>query len=364
MLRAKLAEKLPALVRWEQAWLRKKFTATVKAAQSLSVASSKTPVCLTGVPHPTVGIGHTLAEYNAGRVFAHLLNVPYAHCPLPEPWEQLLQFGAGDCSIPELVQQPLKILRLPVFDKHVDDALLTQLRLYIDWHAQNQRKPVLIILGYGQNVYDHSPTELILRGQYKKGLVRDGVLPDADAGQAKRQLTVELVEKTSFWAPYERLSLSIRRNKLELSLRDLRVAGKVNVAVHIRRRNAVDLKNPAVHDTESLAYRMRYIDLDYFFQRCLEVEQQYGTDRVHFNLFIQEKSEDLQVFDVFQSVRYCDDTDAYETFYNMTLSDVLITSPSSFSFKAGMLSDGVKIAPSPWWHKVPENEEWQQSAIS
>ena len=45
----------------------------------------------------------------------------------------------------------------------------------------------------------------------------------------------------------------------------------------------------------------------------------------------------------------------------MVVADILILSPSSFSYKAGIISRGIKIAKYPWWHEIPNNSEWLRS---
>jgi hypothetical protein len=40
------------------------------------------------------------------------------------------------------------------------------------------------------------------------------------------------------------------------------------------------------------------------------------------------------------------------------LADILITSPSAFSYMAGILCNGLKLANYPWWHDIPERDDW------
>ena len=39
--------------------------------------------------------------------------------------------------------------------------------------------------------------------------------------------------------------------------------------------------------------------------------------------------------------------------------DILILSKSSFSYKAGLISNNLKIAPSNFWHAYPKNKKWK-----
>ena len=353
-----ISGRFPALGRWYASYQQRRFDKVTKVAAKVEASTSFEHAYITNIPHVTVGIGHTLSEYNAGRVYAQALGLKYAHCPFPEPWEQLLNFGEDEVSIAKLKQAGVKCVRLPRFNNRLDEDALEPVRRFIAWHAKRFDGNVLFLLAYGQNVYDHSSTELILRGRYKRGLVRDGVLPEA--GQGHRTLTVGPLRRPAFWTPSVHEDRRRQSNEfVRLRLRDLRMPGKVNVAVHVRVPNAADTL-VRIESSSTAKNQTRYLSIDYFLERCLGVEQEYGADCVHFNLFVQSDAANFKMFDRFQSVRFCSDSDAYETFFNMTLSDVLITSPSSFSFKAGMLNSGTKISPSPWWHKVPHSNGWIQ----
>ena len=270
--------------------------------------------CLvTAVPNIRAGIGHTLSEYIAGRIWARKTGARYAHCAMAEPWEAMLHFAGEGPSLTELKKRGVRCYKMPRLPSHPDELDFDSIRR--KWVTLTRRGPVCIILGDGQNAYDQAYASKELRELYKAA---------PDYGQ--------------------RLNL--------------RVDGKINVSVHVRRRNKADMLNPSVHDENSAAYKARYLEGDYFLQLCRIIEQALGPDRVHFNLFSQGEEDAFAEFKELADIRFCLDTDQYETFHNLTLSDILIVSPSSFSFKAGMLCDGLKLAKYPWWHEIPEDEEW------
>ena len=99
----------------------------------------------------------------------------------------------------------------------------------------------------------------------------------------------------------------------------------------------------------------RFLDLDYFLGLCQKIERTLGADSVQFNVFGQGEQKD---YEPFKHLQLCLDSDAYESFYNLTLADILITSPSAFSYMAGMLCEGLKLANYPWWHDIPERDDW------
>lgn len=259
------------------------------------------------------GIGHTLSEYNTGCVVAELLDVEFVHIPLQEPWETFLNFGVRRKNISEVLALAPRILHLPLMSKRTDEWDLTAFKNKCITLCKD--KPVLIILGDGQNSYRQAFTSVSLRNRY--------------------------------W------SASNVSSRL-----DLRRPDKINVAVHVRRRNAADLKNPSVQDVNSPAYQSRYISSNYFLDLCRIVKMSFSPDILHFNVFSQGNDEEFKEFKDLGNVDIHLKTNPMETFHNLALADILITSPSSFSFKAGMLCKGVKLARVPWWHEIPQDDEW------
>ncbi|NEQ70152.1 MAG: hypothetical protein F6K21_32605 [Symploca sp. SIO2D2] len=267
----------------------------------------------TAAPNVLAGIGHTLAEYNTGLIWARETGATYVHYPLLQPWEEYLNFGYGIPTIVEKNISNLKRFRLPRFESDItskDFDLISKKMAYV-----SREEPILFLLGDGQNSHKQDSTSEELRSRY--------------------------------WA----------NNAISQRL-DLRKSGLTNISVHVRRRNATDMNNPAVHDPQSAAYKSRYLANDFFMNACKCIEQELGREKTHFNIFSQGKPEDFETFESLHSVELQLQTDQYETFHNLVLADILIVSPSSFSFKAGMLCKGKKIARSPWWHAIPTNDEW------
>ena len=116
--------------------------------------------------------------------------------------------------------------------------------------------------------------------------------------------------------------------------------------------------NPSVHDPDGAAYKARYRDSTFFIETCRTIESICGANNVHFNIFSQGDPADFADFKILQNISLFLDKDVYDTFHNVVLGDLLVLSPSSFSFKAGMISKGFKIAAEPWWHYIPDNQEW------
>ena len=45
------------------------------------------------------------------------------------------------------------------------------------------------------------------------------------------------------------------------------------------------------------------------------------------------------------------------TFLHFVYADLLITSKSSFSYKAALINRGIKLCPKQFWHKYPKNNK-------
>lgn len=308
-LRMYISHRWPQVMKFYLKMLNRRWD-KVKPADDLSRLNH---CYVTAIPNTRAGIGHTLSEYITGRIWAHKAGVTYAHCQLVEPWESIMHFQGDAPTLRELKKRGIKTFKMP---RHPSDPeKLDYKEITAKWASLAKEGPVCFVLGDGQNAYDIAYPSRELRQLYRSH-------PDFE----------------------KRL--------------DVRVKDKINVSVHVRRRNQADMLNPSVHDVNSPAYRARYLEGDYFLSLCRIIEEVLGADEVQFNLFSQGDPEAFSDFKVLKNLRLCLETDQYETFHNLTLSDILIVSPSSFSFKAGMLCPGLKFAKYPWWHEVPEDDEW------
>ena len=60
----------------------------------------------------------------------------------------------------------------------------------------------------------------------------------------------------------------------------------------------------------------------------------------------------------FSNVKFCYKLNEYKSFINMIYADLLITSRSSFSYKAALMCRGIKVSPQNFWHGYPKNKDW------
>lgn len=294
-------------------WRSRRYAARLVARLSPAPDAPQGPRYLAATAHRSAGIGHVLSEWNTGLLVARQLGLDFLHSSVNSPWEEFLGFSRGFPDIREFWKKSgVEIIRLPLVDwKNADVAEVLRPAI------ANIRspKPLLFMLFDGQNSYRQHTTGPELRKFY--------------------------------WSHPSRTGASI-----------LRESDAINVSVHIRRRNAMDMKNPTVHDTSGAGYKSRYLDLEYFEQLMDAVNRAVPNQKVVFNIFSQGNPADLHSLLRFGDVRFRLSESEYNTFHNLAASDVLITSPSSFSFKAGMLCGGLKLCRHPWWHEVPSDDEW------
>lgn len=268
---------------------------------------------LLATAHRTAGIGHALSEYNTGLLMARGFGLEFLHSSLASPWEEFLGFASGyTAAEPFWKQGDFELVRLPRVDWKAGDPI-EELRSTVD--SIRSSGNLLFVPFDGQNSFVQHTTGSELRKIY--------------------------------WFYKQRSGEKV-----------LREPGCLNVAVHIRRRNAMDMKNPSVHDTSGAEYRARYLDLEYFEILMQSILTALPEERVVFHIFSQGTPDGFEPLLRFGDVRLHLDVDQYNTFHNMACADVLITSPSSFSYKAGMLNPGLKLTRYPWWHEVPQDEEW------
>jgi len=134
------------------------------------------------------------------------------------------------------------------------------------------------------------------------------------------------------------------------------------VAVHIRRLNRYD---DLYHYGQS-AYDERFSDKHYYLRIMNHIRETYADRNdprpLRFHIYAQsavldrdhggnsDTDEDLVAFFGEEDVIYHIDTDMCDTFLDMVRADALVTSASSFSYTAALLSEG-EIFYRPFWHR-------------
>jgi hypothetical protein len=118
----------------------------------------------------------------------------------------------------------------------------------------------------------------------------------------------------------------------------------INVALHIRRPNPHDNRIEGA-DTH----------LKYYFNIIERIKKTMVNDKqLIFHIYSQNDMSDYDEFDK-EGLCFHLNENMFDTFTGLVAADILVTSRSSFSYTAAILSDGI-IYYQPFWH--PPGEKW------
>lgn len=264
----------------------------------------------TARPNFGAGIGHQMANWIAGYWFAKAFEVQYAYSPFPEKrWNYFLGFYLGEDNVDSLKRKGYVLRRLPMFDE--DDEREIQLQRNIISSYSNKK---IIFLAEQDQFYE-------------------------------RQYDVMLELQQKFYSAEARL-----KDQLFYS------SDHFNIAVHVRRGDILsDSSNPNL--------KMRYLANDYYLNALKYSlgfldESIVGSKEIHIFLFSQGLPEDFAEFSSFDHLHYCLGMDVCQSFLHLVMSDLLITSKSSFSYKPALLNRGIKVCPANFWHSYPNLSDW------
>jgi hypothetical protein len=260
-------------------------------------------------PNYGAGIGHQLANWNAGLYFAGYYNLKFANSPFSSSeWDSFLGFGEGEAQVDDLKKKKYKIVKLPRFDSENNNEISLIGKIINSYKAEN----ILFSLESDQGYMRQFETAKILQNKFFSAKARDD-------------------------------------DKLIYSATDF------NIAIHIRRGDIVGVK-----DDGSSLWETRWLDNQYYVNILKQVLTtiKSGKRKVEVYLFSQGKQSDFKEFEQFDNVNYCFDFNAINTFLHMCFADLLISSKSSFSYKPALISKGIKISPGVFWHGYPKTNDY------
>lgn len=305
-----LVDRVPGLracrLRGEDVWRRR---VAGRGRRSLASGLPEGRRFLAAIPAVFCGIGHSAAEWNTAFQWAPRLGLEFVNVPLAEPWGSFLGFGRSAPTWDEIVRtrRPVVVRLPPVpWGCGIDSCGLLEPLV----EAIRSPRDLLFVLADGQNCHDHT----------------------ANADQQR-------AEFRAFGRWHH--------------LPDHRESGRLNVAVHVRRGDVAVMK---ARDEGN--WRERFMAADWFAGVMSMIVDEHPGERPLFHLYSQgepEEFSDLAArFDVRMHLRSGDQ----ESLLNMSQADILVMSPSGFSYLAAILSTGRKIARSPWWHHLPAGGDW------
>ena len=121
---------------------------------------------------------------------------------------------------------------------------------------------------------------------------------------------------------------------------------KINIAIHIRRENSHDQGEAGERVTTPNSYYLNIMN---------EIRKKYFKNDIIFHIYSQGYLYEFKCFeseneDVFLYLNH----DLVESFMGMVSADILVTSPSSLSYVAALISDG-EVYYKPFWHNPRKN---------
>jgi len=252
---------------------------------------------------PGAGIGHQLANYNSAIWYAKKFNLIHAHTSFPnKKWEKLLGFNYSTICLENLINKDYKKIKLPIF-KEGDLIEISKIKKII--HSYRDQK-IIFFLEYNQ-------------------------------GYTKQYQVAEIL-KEKFFSSKKR-----SKDKLIYNIKDF------NIAVHIR---VGDIMN-----NEKLINE-RFLDINYFIKtinKSLSIINTPKKKIIH--IFSGDKLNSFSKLTNFKNIKFCHNLNQYKTFLHFVYADLLITSKSSFSYKAALISKGIKVSPKNFWHGYPKNDK-------
>lgn len=255
---------------------------------------------IAAVPHPTTGSGHRFSEWNSGLMLAEAIGAKFISARIGEGWDETYNI----LDFPEITNflrnRNVSIARLPRLDNCVNaEEFIENVRLELP-DIQNQ--DWLFLLGDGQCFYEQHHSIKTLRG------------------------------------------LQILRSATRK---------KIRVAVHVRRGDVAQMKLGNVGD-----WQRRYVEIDWFAKVLEAVLEGLPQSSWQIDVFSQDCRSSFLGFLQKSEINFRLNENEQDCFRDMVAADILITSPSSYSFNAGLLSSGLKISRVPWWHAIPESDDW------
>ncbi len=259
-------------------------------------------------PNPGAGIGHQLANWNAGFWFANQFGLKFAHSPFSNSsWELFLGLGENEVKVNDLIKNGYSKVLLPLFDEFNKSEVELQKNIILSYANQK----VIFVAEQDQGYHDQF-----------------GVIDSF---------------KEKFYN-----SPSREKDNLIFDSEHL------NIAIHVRRG---DIGTYSSNNNPNLL--MRWQGNDYFVNVLQNVINNIKSNKdIAVYLFSQGDQIAFTEFNQFKNLHYCIDMDPKDSFLHMVFADILITSKSSFSYKPALLNNGIKVCPKDFWHGYPYADDW------
>lgn len=258
--------------------------------------------------HPYPGLGHQLASWISGRLWANDLRLSYSGGNVTRDENGLFSLKT-ERTVPH--RGSAKQVRLLSVNDERDPRSLIILRGQVN-RALYQAKgsPVHFRLALDQARWDQSPSAAYVRSAVLNG----------SHGAALRQMESA--------RPY--------------------------IAIHVRRGD-VDRSTMGGATGQS-----RWVDEGWYVRLLQGLRRNAVLRSMETRLYALGDEQDFPMLRS-EGVTVCLNGDRDRDFIELCAAKVLIVAPSSFSFSAGLASKGAIIARHPWWHHVPDTGSWTRA---
>ena len=271
---------------------------------------------ITARPNPGAGIGHQIANWLAGYNLASYYNLQYAIFPFSDlnsplkanEWDVFLGLNREEVTTEELLNSGYKKVLLP----------------RINFYSEDERELLNNIIA-----------------SYKGKKVVFLAEMDQYAGEELKCL--EFMREKYWSAPARENDRLLFDEK------------KFSVAVHIRRGDIVQ-----VGKKQNDNLTIRWLDTDYYVQKLERYLKKYaGNKEYEIYIFSQSDLEEIERFQKFENVKFCNHMNAIDSFLHMVNADMLVMSRSGMSYQAAKLNrKGIIIYPNDFWREPVEDERW------
>ena len=268
--------------------------------------------------NPRAGIGHKIANWVSGYWFAKQFGLMHAHIPFcdnyapgekPSWWEGFLGLYQDETTVDDLVSKGYKKVRLPKFEDN-DFKQCAVIRRIVD--SYNDSKVVFLL--------------------------------EQDTFKRNTSVGIPILRERFYSCP--------KRKEDNLYYDDY----FFNIAIHVRRN--VVINNRIIDEPDDIKKR-RYTGVEYYITVLERILSSIQLERpVKIYLFSQADPKEFDVLKKYGEIKYCFDMDEKVSFLHLVYADLLITSKSSFSYSAAVLSNGVIVGIPDYWQDYPQADNW------
>ncbi len=244
-----------------------------------------------------------MATWIAGYTLAQRYGLALLPAAIDRRWAQHLNL---DAHYGTPAPDGAKRIRLPSISGDWDTAGLALLDAIV---MRSRAQPAVFVLAYDQHWWDMRPAEKALRVAYWRG--RDHSATELANGR---------------------------------------------LSIHVRRGDIREMVGTAAGD-------QAWMDSEWFAtvaRRCVEDRLEDGCALKQIEVCSQEfdPSLDRDLRALGLPVGWILSDDPIEAFRSLASAEILLGSPSGFSYLAGMVNRGTVVMPEHFWHPLPANDHW------